>query len=46
MGGVCVVDINPATAICRRKDKSHIAASRMFLITPWIWVAWRSAVEL
>lgn len=44
-GGVCV-DINPATVICRRKEKSHTAAYRMFLITQWIWVAWRSAVEL
>lgn len=46
MEGVCVIDINPATVIFRRKGISPIAASRVFLITPWIWVAWRSAVEL
>ena len=46
MEGVCVIDIIPATVIFRRKGISPIAARRMFLITPWIWVAWRSAVEL
>jgi hypothetical protein len=43
--GVCVIDINPATVIFRRKGISPIAASRVFLITPWIWVAWRSSLD-
>lgn len=40
--GVCV-DIHPAIAICRRKEKSHVAANRMVLITPWIWATCRLA---
>lgn len=39
--GVCV-DIHPATALCRRKEKSHTAASRMVLIAPRIGVACRA----
>ena len=34
MEGVCVIDINPATVIFRRKGISPIAASRVFMITP------------
>lgn len=40
--GVCV-DIHPAIAICRRKAKSHVAANRRVLITPWVWAACRLA---
>lgn len=36
VGEVCIVDINPAIAICRgkKKKKSHVAANRMFFYYP------------